>query len=306
MATPPTVSVVVATKNRKGELREALRSLLGQTVPHEVIVLDDGSTDGTSELVRSEFPHARLHRSEQSEGYIAQRNRGAQMASAPIVVSIDDDCILPHPRTFEQTLRDFDHPRVGVVAIPYIDMKYSPEIRGASPDRGRLWALAAFRGCAHAIRRDLFLHLHGYHATLFRQTEELDLSIRMLDAGYIVRIGHADPIHHLESPVRSHASICAYTARGTLLYAWWNVPLAHLPVHWLGAHWNLVRFGIRTGNTLPILKGIGWGYGATFKEFAQRAPVRGATYRLYRKMVRRDGIVPLDQIEAELPPIRPL
>ena len=46
-------SVVIATRNRKNELRRAIASVVRQTDPVEVIVIDDGSTDGTSEMVMS-------------------------------------------------------------------------------------------------------------------------------------------------------------------------------------------------------------------------------------------------------------
>jgi glycosyltransferase involved in cell wall biosynthesis len=49
-------SVVISTKNRKDELRNAITSCLSQSVPVEVVVFDDGSENGTSEVVRQDFP----------------------------------------------------------------------------------------------------------------------------------------------------------------------------------------------------------------------------------------------------------
>jgi len=60
-AAPPEATVVITTKNRKEELRDALSSVLRQLgVRLEVIVIDDGSTDGTTEMLRSEFPSIRI------------------------------------------------------------------------------------------------------------------------------------------------------------------------------------------------------------------------------------------------------
>ena len=70
----PASTVVITTKNRKDELRTALQSTLRQTVAVEILVFDDGSTDGTSQMVAAEFPQARLHRVEQSLGIIEARN----------------------------------------------------------------------------------------------------------------------------------------------------------------------------------------------------------------------------------------
>src|SRR5688572_20321271 len=73
-------TVVITTKNRKEELRTAIRSALDQTARPQVLVIDDGSSDGTSEMVRSEFRDVTLHRYEQSNGLIVQRNNGAKLA----------------------------------------------------------------------------------------------------------------------------------------------------------------------------------------------------------------------------------
>src|SRR5690242_12260616 len=62
------VTVAITTKNRKHELRSALESLLRQSMPLEILVLDDGSSDGTEAMITNEFPSVRLLRFEQSEG----------------------------------------------------------------------------------------------------------------------------------------------------------------------------------------------------------------------------------------------
>ena len=58
----PVASVVITTKNRQDELRVAIQSALKQTAHVEIIVVDDGSTDSTAEMVRREFPGVRLIR----------------------------------------------------------------------------------------------------------------------------------------------------------------------------------------------------------------------------------------------------
>ena len=81
-------SVVITTKNRCEELRAAISSALRQSAQPEVLVIDDGSTDGTADMVRAEFPAVRLERSAESVGYIVQRNRAARLASGAIVFSL--------------------------------------------------------------------------------------------------------------------------------------------------------------------------------------------------------------------------
>ena len=64
----PNISVIIPTKNRKALLRAVLHSVQKQTVKCEVFVMDDGSTDGTEAMVRSEFPEATVLHEEASKG----------------------------------------------------------------------------------------------------------------------------------------------------------------------------------------------------------------------------------------------
>jgi GT2 family glycosyltransferase len=91
----PAVSVVVPTCNRAGYLEVTLASLAAQApdVPYEVIVVDDGSTDGTGDLVGRAA--ATYLRHERSRGPNAARNTGIAAASAPLIALIDDDVRVP-------------------------------------------------------------------------------------------------------------------------------------------------------------------------------------------------------------------
>src|SRR3712207_2667662 len=104
----PTATVVIVTRNRQADLREAVRSALAQTASLEVLVVDDGSTDGTAEMVHGEFPAVHLLASDVPRGYIAQRNRGAAAASGDVIVSLDDDARFSAADTVEHTLGEFD------------------------------------------------------------------------------------------------------------------------------------------------------------------------------------------------------
>ena len=124
-----TSTVVITSKDRCDDLREALRSCVVQTANPEIIVIDDASNDSTADMVRSEFPQVRLIEHLQSMGLVYGRNEAAFLATGDIIFSIDDDAIFTTPKVIEQTLIEFDEPSVGAVAIPFVDVKKSPEIR---------------------------------------------------------------------------------------------------------------------------------------------------------------------------------
>src|SRR5262245_26610395 len=192
-------TIVIATKDRKDDLRRAIRSAIRQTEPVEILVLDDGSTDGTSEMVRSEFPQVRLERTPVSHGYVSQRNRGALLSSGEIIFSIDDDAEFSTPHVVEQTLDRFSHPRVAAIAIPYVEPHKSNQEFQKAPDSDTIWVTDSFRGTAHALRRDVFLELGGYREQTIHQGEEMDFCIRLLNNGYVVRLGLGDVIIHHEA-----------------------------------------------------------------------------------------------------------
>ena len=85
------VSVVVPTFDRASVLSRALDSVIEQTrLPAEVIVVDDGSTDATAELVESRFPGVRLLRQE-NRGVSAARNRGIEASRGEWIALLDSD-----------------------------------------------------------------------------------------------------------------------------------------------------------------------------------------------------------------------
>lgn len=86
-----TVSVIIPAYNRRTVLARALRSVLDQKPdPDEVLVVDDGSTDGTSEWLAREFPSVLLIR-QANQGPAAARNRGIEKAKGTWVAFLDSD-----------------------------------------------------------------------------------------------------------------------------------------------------------------------------------------------------------------------
>jgi glycosyltransferase involved in cell wall biosynthesis len=302
MKSAPCATIIISTKNRADDLRKTVESSLQQSANPEVLVLDDGSTDGTSDVIRNEFPHVKLHRFDQSKGYIVRRNQGASLASGPIVFSIDDDAIFSSPYVVEQTLADFDHPRIGAVAIPFINVRQDNQIRQVAPDKTGIHIAASYIGTAHALRRDIFLKLGGYRDCLVHQGEEGDYCIRMLKAGYVVRLGGADPIHHLESPRRDFRRMDLYGRRNDILFAFWNAPLSRMPLHVIGTTFNGLKFGLRCGRPFRHAQGLLRGYAAMFTYRKERKAVSLQTYKLHRRL-KKSGSLPLPKVEYELPPL---
>lgn len=297
-----TAAVVIVTKNRLPELRVALRSAVAQSATPDVIVVDDGSTDGTAAAVATEFPRVKLLAHRESLGYIRRRNEGAAATTAAIVFSIDDDAEFGSTRTVEQTLREFDHPQIGAVAIPCVEPNKGNQVFQQAPDASDCWITDSYIGTAHAVRRDIFLALGGYREGLVHQGEEQDFCLRMLAAGYLVRLGRADAISHYESPKRDMRRMDYYGRRNDILFGWHLVPATALPLHLAGTTINGVRSALRAGRAAAMFKGLVAGYLASAQALSERAAVSPTLYRLHRD-IKKQGPVRFEAIRGLLPPI---
>ena len=297
---PLRASVVIPTKNRRDILRATVASILGQDEPLEIIVLDDGSSDGTSEMLRAEFPGVRVESFRRSRGPAHRRNQGARMARGEFLFTIDDDCILPHADTFARTIEEFDDARIGAVTIPFINVhKEAGVVITGAPDAGQTYVAYEYYGGMVAFRRELFLELGGYRSYYFMNIEEGDYAVRMLQSGHVVKLGTAPPIDHHESPIRASKRLNELGPRNHILYAWYNVPMPDLPLHLLGSGVKAALYIARLGHPDQALRGFVKGWTAILHELNHRAPVSPLCYKLSRELKARAS-VPFAEIEERL------
>src|SRR6476646_5236422 len=93
-------SAIVCTYNRRDRLLDSVQALVEQDLPptdYEIIVVDNNSTDGTSDVIAECFggvPNVRLIR-EEKQGVAPARNAGARVARSPIAAYTDDDALVP-------------------------------------------------------------------------------------------------------------------------------------------------------------------------------------------------------------------
>lgn len=103
------VSVIIPVYNRKNFIRHCLESVLAQDFKgdYEIIVVDDGSTDGTVEILKEFSSRVKLHLSPANQGVSSARNQGARLAQGQFVAMIDSDC-LAHPQWLSQLVLPFE------------------------------------------------------------------------------------------------------------------------------------------------------------------------------------------------------
>jgi len=296
---PLSATVVIVTKNRRDELVDSVRSAVEQTAAPDVLVLDDGSDDGSARTVEREFPTVRVVHFDRSEGYIVRRNQAAGLATTPIVVSIDDDATFSSPRTVAQVLSEFDDPRIGAVAMPYINVRCDDIVRTRAPDDEGRWVTHGFVGTAHAVRREIFLRLGGFRELFFHQGEERDFCLRLLATGFVTVLGRSDPVHHHVSPRRDLRRIHIYARRNDILGAWLTTPMPYLPVRLAGTIAKGAAFGMRAHRVRWMAAGVVAGLAGCGRSWRARRPVSAATYRLSRDLTKQRAM-PWDAVSERV------
>ena len=130
--TKPSVSIAIATLNRRDDLRETLLELQElEPSPLEILVCLDGCTDGSDEMLR-EFPSVTVIENEMPSGSVYSRDRLFRMARGDLIVSLDDDSF-PLQTDFVSRLSELaeKRPEVGVFAFEEV----RPEGRDDRPIR---------------------------------------------------------------------------------------------------------------------------------------------------------------------------
>jgi glucosyl-dolichyl phosphate glucuronosyltransferase len=132
----PVASIVIPTRNRRATLVPLVEALLPQAgaANAEVVVVDNGSSDGTAEALATLVPTAgeRLRTVVEGEpGATRARNAGARAARGPVLAFTDDDA-LPRPGWLAALLACFTDDRVGAAGGPVVLRFASPPPRGGT------------------------------------------------------------------------------------------------------------------------------------------------------------------------------
>ena len=203
----PRVSVIIPTYNNAHFIAQAIESVLAQSFDsYEVIVIDDGSTDDTHELV-GRFGAPVRYEKQANAGVSAARNHGINMARGDLVVFLDaDDTFYPDKLARQSAMFDADA-KLGVVNSGWDIVGESGDVlreRRPWEETPRLDLLAwltwkpVFPG-ALMVRHDWLVTVGGFD-TNFSQAEDVDLVLRLSLAG-----AKAAWLHEPTATYRQHA-----------------------------------------------------------------------------------------------------
>jgi len=187
-------AIHIATRNRLEDLSATLESLGPFAHKAEIIVYDDGSTDGTSAYLARHFPNIAVYRNETPMGYLHCRNKMLNQTSADIAISLDDDSNFLSPEPLVAIERFFtENPACGLIAFRIFWGKEAPGQTGSSDSPGQV---RAFVGCGHAWRVAAWREIPDYPEWFEFYGEEKFSALQLHRKGWAVHYLPSVLVHH--------------------------------------------------------------------------------------------------------------
>jgi GT2 family glycosyltransferase len=211
----PRVSVIVLNWNGKQFLKDCFTTIFSQDYPDfEVIMVDNGSTDGSQEYVKQSFPHVKLIENPTNYGFAKANNQGMDASSGRYVVCLNNDIKLEKNFLSELVKTAKSGERIGMVApkMVYFDTDqidtigvrlFSSGLSWDTKDESLLGQVLAPCGGAVLYTREMLedIRLEGdyFDSDFIIYCEDLDLGLRALSRGWKYAYSKAAIVHHLHS-----------------------------------------------------------------------------------------------------------
>lgn len=277
----PYFSVVICTRNRKEVLKSAVDTLDAQDYPsrgYEILIVDDGSTDGTGEMISSLSTRCALRylRKEWS-GRAATRNSGIREAAGDVIIFVDDDILAPRDFVAEHARYHRSYPR-SIVRGPIINVEkheFPSEKRAGIGD----YSQAFFCTCNVSVSRAELLDIGGFDETFLEYGfEDNEIGWRLRLGGLNVRFNMKAIVYHYkprkkEGDLEGFIRTAQELARSAILY------------HKKHNHWKV-----------RLATGINPFYFAQQWLFANRI-IKDRAIAEWKERVKdgRDGLIPLEK-----------
>lgn len=302
-------AVIIPNWNGRRWLPGCIASLAAQQLPPaEVIVVDNGSADGSLEYLAAEHPSVRVLALAHNKGFAYAANRGIEAAGTEAVALINTDIELDRDWLARMTATLDAHPASAAVACKMVALAEPAEIYdagdilrrdGACEQRGRFMRDVGsydtpgevFGACAGAAlyRREAVLSVGGFDERFFAYLEDVDLALRLRLSGWSCRYEPAVARHAGEgSSHKLPGGHRRLVQRNTLVLVARAFPLRWLPqvaYRQLGWAWHALRDGVVGDHLRGTLAAL---------------PMLPAALR-ERRVLRAGALVPIEQVVARRP-----
>ncbi|MFH0929174.1 MAG: glycosyltransferase family 2 protein [Candidatus Aenigmatarchaeota archaeon] len=209
------VSIIIVNFNEKHYLPKCLGSIMKMKFPYgyEVILVDNGSIDGSQEFVRRNYPKVKLIENGKNLGYTGGHNTGAKAAKGKYILCLNNDTEVARDWLTNMVSVMESDPQIGICtpkqlmgdkktilyagsAINYLGFAYTLNMYKKNFKQTEIEETAFASGAALMIRRDLVKKIGLFDEDYFIYHEDVDLSWRARLAGYKVIYVPTSLIYH--------------------------------------------------------------------------------------------------------------
>ncbi|NJE25872.1 glycosyltransferase family 2 protein [Thermococcus sp. MV5] len=204
-------SVIIVTYNHKGYMKECLNSVLANN-PLEVIIVDNGSTDGTSEFIEKEFPQVKLIKSPRNLGYGGGNNLGVKHAKGEYVVILNPDTKVKEnwleellkPLEKEEKLittpkiLTYDGSRINTCGNidHFTGLTFTRGLNESPRKFNEFEYLSGLSGACFAMRRKDYLEFGGFDEDFLTYMEDAEFSWRAHAKGFKILYVPTSIVYH--------------------------------------------------------------------------------------------------------------
>ena len=249
-------SIVISTKNRLPDLKQTLQALEVYTNREDVelIIIDDGSIDGTSNFLSTTYPEQSIINKE-SKGLLPNRNKLNDLAKGLYVISLDDDANFLSENPLEAIENHFEaNPNCGMLALRILWSKKAISNTDTSLKATRV---KGFVGCGHVWRKSTWESLPKYPEWFVFYGEEQFASYQLFKRGLEVHFLPEVLIHHrVDVKGRKKDKDYGVRLRRSLRSGWYLMllfyPLSIVPRRFLYTLWVQFKTKVFRGDIAAL------------------------------------------------------
>ena len=205
----PLVSIIIASYNGRGHLAKCLASLKGISYDrYEIILVDNGSADGTAEFVGESYPGVRVLRLDSNGGFAGPNNAGAGIAKGDYLLFLNNDTAVTENFVSELVAAFKGDTKIGICQSLLLGFDgtvdssgdFIDEIGVARSSRRPVSAvrdISSARGASMMVDRAVFEMLGGFDERFFASFEDVDLGWRCWISGRRVIVVPGSVVYHV-------------------------------------------------------------------------------------------------------------